>query len=77
MHARMVLGVGKGVLFREVSSVQGLYTYVLIEGFHCVYCIQVTGDVKRYKTGDDDNFSQVYTYIICNHYIIVGHVTVR
>ena len=22
MHARMVLGVGKGVLFREVSSVQ-------------------------------------------------------
>ena len=23
MHARVVLGVGKGVLFREVSSVQG------------------------------------------------------
>ena len=31
MHARVVLGVGKGVLFREVSSVQGfliaLYVY--------------------------------------------------
>ena len=33
MHARVVLGVGKGVLFREVSSVQEcphrerLYTY--------------------------------------------------
>ena len=24
MHARVVLGVGKGALFREVSSVQGL-----------------------------------------------------
>ena len=23
MHARVVVGVGKGVLFREVSSVQG------------------------------------------------------
>ena len=23
MHARVVLGVGKGVLFREVSSIQG------------------------------------------------------
>ena len=23
MHARVVLGVGKGVLFREVSSVRG------------------------------------------------------
>ena len=63
MQEWYILGVGKGVLFREVSSVQGLYTYVLIEGFHCVYCIQVTGDVKRYKTGDDDNFSQVHTYI--------------
>ena len=28
MHARVVLGVGKGVLFREFKS-------VLIEGFHC------------------------------------------
>ena len=27
MHARVVLGVGKGVLFREVSSVQELKTY--------------------------------------------------
>ena len=26
MHARVVLGVGKGVLFREVSSVQEWYT---------------------------------------------------
>ena len=39
MHARVVLGVGKGVLFREVSSVQS----VLIERerererFHCIY----------------------------------------
>ena len=31
MHARVVLGVGKGVLFRELSSVQGSG----IEGFHC------------------------------------------
>ena len=31
MHARVLLGVGKGVLFREVSSVQGSG----IEGFHC------------------------------------------
>ena len=28
MHARVVLGVGEGVLFREVSSVQG-------HPFHC------------------------------------------
>ena len=36
MHARVVLGVGKGVLFREVSSVQE-YMYVHIiyrERFH-------------------------------------------
>ena len=26
MHARVVLGVGKGVLFREVSSTQGCPT---------------------------------------------------
>ena len=32
MHARVVLGVGKGVLFREVSSVQGCP----LEGFHCI-----------------------------------------
>ena len=32
MHARVVLGVGKGVLFREVSSVQGC---PYREGFHC------------------------------------------
>ena len=31
MHARVVLGVGEGVLFRELSSVQGSG----IEGFHC------------------------------------------
>ena len=31
MHARVVLGVGKGVLFREVSSVQDRE----IERFHC------------------------------------------
>ena len=45
MHARVVLGVGKGVLFREVSSVQecphrerGSTVYYLIycemKGFH-------------------------------------------
>ena len=39
MHARVVLGVGKGVLFREVSSVQG---HPYIEGFHCtIYREQV------------------------------------
>ena len=32
--ARVVLGVGKGVLFREVSSVQ---VYILIDGFHCTH----------------------------------------
>ena len=32
MHARVVLGVGKGVLFREVSSVQECPHR---EGFHC------------------------------------------
>ena len=31
MYAGVVLGVGKGALFREVSS------SVLIEGFHCNY----------------------------------------
>ena len=30
MHARVVLGVGKGVLFREQ------FRGVLIEGFHCI-----------------------------------------
>ena len=32
MHARVVLGVGKGVLFREVSSVRRC----LHRGFHCI-----------------------------------------
>ena len=32
MHARVVLGVGKGVLFREVSSVWRC----LHRGFHCI-----------------------------------------
>ena len=32
MHARVVLGVGKGVLFREVSSIQGSG----IEGLCCI-----------------------------------------
>ena len=27
MHARVVLGVGKGVLFREVSSFEGVPIY--------------------------------------------------
>ena len=49
MHARVVLGVGKGVLFREVSSVQGCphrerercphFIAVLIEGFTVLYLI--------------------------------------
>ena len=31
MHARVVIGVGKGVLFREVTSVQGCpYRGVLV-----------------------------------------------
>ena len=29
MHARVVLGVGKGVLFREVSSVQSMQEWYL------------------------------------------------
>ena len=33
MHARVVLGVGKGVLFREVSSVQEC---PCTEWFHCI-----------------------------------------
>ena len=33
MHARVVLGVGKGVLFREVSSVQ----VIARERFHCIH----------------------------------------
>ena len=43
MHARVVLGVGKGVLFREVSSVQEcprrergstVYMYIQIDHTH-------------------------------------------
>ena len=30
MHARVVLGVGKGVLFREVSSVQEVEKFIQI-----------------------------------------------
>ena len=33
MHARVVLGVGKDVLFIDVSSSSG------IEGFHCTYIL--------------------------------------
>ena len=33
MHPRLVLGDGKGVLFREVSSFQ----WSLIEGLHCIH----------------------------------------
>ena len=36
MHARVVLGVGKGVLFREVSSVQGCpHREREVSSFHC------------------------------------------
>ena len=43
MHARVVLGVGKGVLFREVSSVQ----CVLIERERGSVCtVQVWNVVK-------------------------------
>ena len=44
MHTRVVLGVGKGVLFREVSSFRrerGSTVGVLIEGFHCI-CVLYT-----------------------------------
>ena len=34
MHARVVLGVGKGVLFIERCP------RILIEGFHCIYPIR-------------------------------------
>ena len=42
MHARVVLGVGKGVLFREVSSVQGcpyrnVPLYCLLSAFCVLY----------------------------------------
>ena len=37
MQEWYIVGVGKGVLYREVSSVQGC---PYIEGFHCTY---VTG----------------------------------
>ena len=39
MHARVVLGVGKGVLFREVSSVQG-YPHRERERFHCIFLVR-------------------------------------
>ena len=32
--ARVVLGVGKGVLFID----PGVYNIILIEGFYCTYC---------------------------------------
>ena len=41
MHARVVLGVGKGVLFREVSSVQEC-PYRERARFHCIYSIYYT-----------------------------------
>ena len=41
MHARVVLGVGKGVLFREVSSVQGLKCMQeLYLGWEKVSCLE-------------------------------------
>ena len=33
MHGRVLLGVGKGILFREVSSVQGCPHR---QGLHCI-----------------------------------------
>ena len=42
MHARVVLGVGKGVLFRAVSSVQECPHR---EGFHCIYSLTHTGEL--------------------------------
>ena len=33
MHARVVFGVGKGVLFREVSSVQGFHCNCIDMGY--------------------------------------------
>ena len=36
MHARVVLGVGKGALFREVSSVQEC-PHRERERFHCMH----------------------------------------
>ena len=41
MHARVVLGVGKGVLFREVSSVQECPRRER-ERFHCSACLRTT-----------------------------------
>ena len=39
MHARVVLGAGKGVLFREVSLLY--FRSVSIEEFHCIYVLCV------------------------------------
>ena len=39
MHARVVLGLGKGVLFREVSSVCG---EVLLYYMACDKCVYLT-----------------------------------
>ena len=36
MHARVVLGVGKGVLFREVSSVQECPHCILDKSAECI-----------------------------------------
>ena len=47
MHARVVLGVGKGVLFREVSSVRDS---LLIERFHCT-CMYVVPYVCQGLSG--------------------------
>ena len=42
MHPRLVLGNGKGVLIREVSSFQGS----LIEGLFCIYSCSVCSVIE-------------------------------
>ena len=54
MHARVVLGVGKGVLFREVSSIQE-HPYIYHAGnlqctpLHTVFSNTCTSDVYIYR----------------------------
>ena len=55
MHARVVLGVGKGVLFREVSSVEEcpyiereVPLYVWVRG-QCYGCLLILTDTSVLK----------------------------
>ena len=71
MHARVVLGVGKGVLLREVSSIQGcpstvyLYTCInVVKPFSLSQAIVVGGGffLTSYRHGYDISIP-VFNYL--------------